>query len=222
MEEQNIRIAIDRHWAASAAGDQVAEHEIYHDDIVCEYPQSGEVIRGRSNLQALRSHHPGRPSGFSVRRIEGKGNLWITEYVIIIQRQARLHREHYGVSRWKSVARNPILCRPIQRSCLARTVGRNGGGRQHLTMRSSEPRPVPTFSVTCFMESLLTRAVADLGLVRPPYGDRYLLHNATPSVFHQRHVGRVLRSSCKDSRTKTCIVTRSRTSIRPMPSSLAG
>ena len=64
MEEQNIRVAIDRHWAASAAGDQVAEHEIYHGDVVCEYPQSGEVIRGRSNLQALRSHHPGRPSGF--------------------------------------------------------------------------------------------------------------------------------------------------------------
>src|SRR5436190_23857987 len=85
MEDQNIRMAIDRHWAASAAGDQVAEHEIYHDDIVCEYPQSGEVIRGRSNLQALRSHHPGRPSGFSVRRIVGKGTLWITEYVIIYE-----------------------------------------------------------------------------------------------------------------------------------------
>src|SRR5438034_9642248 len=104
MEEQNIRMAIDQHWAASAAGDQVAEHQIYRDDIVCEYPQSGEVIRGRSNLQALRSHHPGRPSGFSVRRIVGKGNLWITEYVIIYERQVRLHREHYGVSGWKSVA----------------------------------------------------------------------------------------------------------------------
>jgi hypothetical protein len=82
MEEQNIRMAIDRHWAASAAGDQVAEHEIYHDDAVCEYPQSGEVIHGRRNLQALRSHHPGRPSGFVVRRIVGEGNLWVTEYVI--------------------------------------------------------------------------------------------------------------------------------------------
>jgi hypothetical protein len=29
MDEQNIRMAIDRHWAASAAGDQVAEHEIF-------------------------------------------------------------------------------------------------------------------------------------------------------------------------------------------------
>jgi ketosteroid isomerase-like protein len=82
MEEQNIRMAIDRHWAASAAGDQVAEHEIYHDDVVCEYPQSGEIIYGRQNLQALRSHHPGKPSGFSVRRIVGEGNLWVSEYVI--------------------------------------------------------------------------------------------------------------------------------------------
>lgn len=82
MEAHNIRIALDRHWAASAAGDQVTEHEIYHDDAVCEYPQSGEIIHGRSNLQALRSHHPGKPSGFVVRRIQGEGNLWVTEYAI--------------------------------------------------------------------------------------------------------------------------------------------
>jgi hypothetical protein len=82
MEAQNIRTAIDRHWAASAAGDLAAEHAIYHDDVVCEYPQSGEIIRGRHNLQALRSHHPGKPSGFEVRRVAGEGNLWVTEYVI--------------------------------------------------------------------------------------------------------------------------------------------
>ena len=87
MEEQNIRMAIDLHWAASAAGDLVAEHEIYYDDAVCEYPQSGEVIHGRQNLQALRSHHPGRPSGFAVRRIVGEGNLWVTEYVITYEGQ---------------------------------------------------------------------------------------------------------------------------------------
>jgi ketosteroid isomerase-like protein len=82
VEEQRIRAVIDQHWAASAAGDQVAEHEIYHDDVVCDYPQSGEIIRGRRNLQALRSHHPDKPSGFVVRRITGEGNLWVSEYVI--------------------------------------------------------------------------------------------------------------------------------------------
>ncbi|MBE1161749.1 nuclear transport factor 2 family protein [Dyella acidiphila] len=82
METHAIREAIDRHWAASAAGNQHAEHEIYHDDAVCEYPQSGEIIRGRHNLQALRSHHPGKPAGFAIRRIVGDGNLWVTEYTI--------------------------------------------------------------------------------------------------------------------------------------------
>ena len=85
MDTQSIRTAIDRHWAASAAGDQVVEHDIYHDDAVCEYPQSGEIIRGRHNLQALRSHHPGKPSGFVVRRIVGEGNLWVSEYEIAYQ-----------------------------------------------------------------------------------------------------------------------------------------
>ena len=82
MDEQHIRNAIDRHWIASASGDQDVEHEIYHDDAICEYPQSGEVTHGRHNLQALRSHHPGKPSGFDVRRITGSGHLWVTEYVI--------------------------------------------------------------------------------------------------------------------------------------------
>lgn len=82
MEEQKLRSVLDQHWAASAAGDQVAEHEIYHDDVVCEYPQSGEIIHGRRNLQALRSHHPNKPSGFVVRRITGEGNLWVSEYMI--------------------------------------------------------------------------------------------------------------------------------------------
>ena len=89
ITESEIRAALERHWSASAAGDQAAENEIYADGAVCEYPQSGERIVGRQNLQALRSHHPGKPSGFRVIRILGSGNLWITEYTITYQsRQA--------------------------------------------------------------------------------------------------------------------------------------
>jgi hypothetical protein len=85
MEEEQIREALNAHWHASAVGDANAEHNIYDDDAICDYPQSGERIHGRSNLQALRSHHPGKPSGFNVRRILGKGDLWITEYTITYQ-----------------------------------------------------------------------------------------------------------------------------------------
>jgi hypothetical protein len=83
MEEREIRAALDRHWAASASGDLNTEHEIYADDAVCDYPQSGERILGRNNLQALRSHHPGKPSGFQIKRLFGSGGLWITEYTIV-------------------------------------------------------------------------------------------------------------------------------------------
>jgi hypothetical protein len=82
MPEEEIREALDAHWRASAAEDFDAEHAIYADDAICDYPQSGERILGRANLQALRSHHPGKPSGFTVKRILGSGNLWVTEYTI--------------------------------------------------------------------------------------------------------------------------------------------
>ena len=85
VQEDQIRDALNAHWHASAIGDADAEHDIYADDAICEYPQSGERIIGRVNLQALRSHHPGKPSGFNVRRILGKGDLWITEYIITYQ-----------------------------------------------------------------------------------------------------------------------------------------
>jgi hypothetical protein len=85
METLNNRALLDQHWAASASGNLEAEHQIYDDDVLCEYPQSGEIIHGRRNLQALRGHHPGKPSGFTIRRIVGVGNLWITEYVINYQ-----------------------------------------------------------------------------------------------------------------------------------------
>lgn len=88
MSDQQIREALDAHWQASAAQDFNAEHAIYDDNAICDYPQSGERIIGRSNLQALRSHHPGKPSGFHVRRILGDGNLWITEYVVTYQERS--------------------------------------------------------------------------------------------------------------------------------------
>jgi hypothetical protein len=85
MQEEKIRQALDAHWHASAVGDVNAEHAIYDDNAICDYPQSGERILGRTNLQALRSHHPGKLSGFNVRRMLGEGNLWITEYTITYQ-----------------------------------------------------------------------------------------------------------------------------------------
>jgi hypothetical protein len=46
VEDQQIRVVLDQHWAASAAGDLEKEHDIYDDDVV-DYPQSGERILSR-------------------------------------------------------------------------------------------------------------------------------------------------------------------------------
>src|ERR1700733_8837046 len=80
-DDRNIRAALDRHWAASDANDFEAEHEIYHDDAVLEYPQSRERIRGRSNIQPSRAAQPNKKR-FTVRRVLGTADLWVTEFVL--------------------------------------------------------------------------------------------------------------------------------------------
>src|SRR5580658_9054583 len=79
--DQAIRAALDRHWAASDASDFETEHLIYHEDAVLDYPQSGERTRGRRNIQAQRSGQPNKKR-FTIRRIIGSGDFWVTEYVL--------------------------------------------------------------------------------------------------------------------------------------------
>lgn len=81
MTDQEIRAALNQHWAASDSGDFQTEHAIYHDDAVLEYPQSRERILGRYNIQATRTLQPNKKR-FEVRRITGSGDLWVTEYVL--------------------------------------------------------------------------------------------------------------------------------------------
>ena len=81
MNDQEIRHALERHWAASDADDFEEEHQIYRDDAVLEYPQSGERISGRRNIRASRTVQPNKKR-FAVRRIVGSKDLWVTEYVL--------------------------------------------------------------------------------------------------------------------------------------------
>lgn len=81
MRDDDVHTALNRHWAASDANDFVAEHEIYRDNAILEYPQSGERIRGRHNIQASRTAQP-NAKHFEVRRIIGSGDLWLTELVM--------------------------------------------------------------------------------------------------------------------------------------------
>ena len=81
VRDQEIRAALDQHWAASDANDFEMEHRIYHEDAVLDYPQSGERTRGRSNIQGQRASQPSKKR-FTVQRIIGSGYLWVTEFIL--------------------------------------------------------------------------------------------------------------------------------------------
>src|SRR5271157_5802204 len=114
MQEEQIRAALDQHWAASDANDFETEHLIYHEDAVLEDPQSGERTRGRSNIQNQRASQPSKKR-FAVRRIIGGGDLWITEF------RGR-----------QSCAGNTVLCGSLRRSRM-RALNRSDGWTHNLS-----------------------------------------------------------------------------------------
>jgi hypothetical protein len=81
VRDQEIRAALDRHWAASDANDFETEHLIYREDAVLDYPQSGERTRGRHKIQGQRASQPSKKR-FTVRRIIGSSDLWVTELIM--------------------------------------------------------------------------------------------------------------------------------------------
>jgi hypothetical protein len=76
-----IRAAIEEHWRASESGDNKAEHAMYAADAILDYPQSGERFRSRPTISAQRGGHPATRH-FTVERITGSGNLWVSECII--------------------------------------------------------------------------------------------------------------------------------------------
>jgi hypothetical protein len=81
VRDQEIRAALNQHWAASNSGDFATEHDIYHEDAFLDYPQSRGRIRGRDNIQITRTLQPNKKR-FLVHRSTGSGDLWITELVL--------------------------------------------------------------------------------------------------------------------------------------------
>jgi hypothetical protein len=45
LDEKNLMLTLERHWDYSGRDEDVS-HEIYHDDAVLEFPQSGERFEG--------------------------------------------------------------------------------------------------------------------------------------------------------------------------------
>lgn len=80
LGEAEIRRLLARHWEF-AGSDQNIAHEIYHDDAILEFPQSGERFIGKKKFQAFREKYPAKLD-FRIRRITGFGHLWVAENLI--------------------------------------------------------------------------------------------------------------------------------------------
>jgi hypothetical protein len=80
-EDAQVEALIREHWSASERNDNVAEHAMYAQDAVLDYPQSGERFRGRENIAAQRGGHPAERH-FTLLRIRGTGELWVSECMI--------------------------------------------------------------------------------------------------------------------------------------------
>jgi hypothetical protein len=79
MDDEPRRAGIRRLVEALNTRDLDTFDAIYHDDVVIEWPQSGEVIRGKQNIRELRLARPTPQPTATLRRIIGSGDLWAME-----------------------------------------------------------------------------------------------------------------------------------------------
>ncbi len=131
--DSRTRAAIEKHWRASESEDTEAEHAIYATDAILDYPQSGERFRGRATISAQRGGHPASRH-FTVQRIAGSGNLWVSECVITydgvptcsvsimefaherVAHETQYFADPFGAPAWRAALAEPMPGRNIDRA----------------------------------------------------------------------------------------------------------
>ena len=96
---------MERHW--EHIGDGKIEYEIYHDDVVLEFPQGGERLVGLANVRGMREAYPAKVD-LSIGRIRGSGDLWVAENVIAYDGGKPMHTVTILAFRDGKVARETI------------------------------------------------------------------------------------------------------------------
>jgi hypothetical protein len=131
--ETQTKAALEEHWRASERRDSEAENAIYSADATLDYPQSGERFRGRAAISAQRGEHPASRH-FTVLRIVGSGDLWVSECVITydgvptysvsimefahphVVRKTQYFADPFGAPEWRTALAEPMPGRDIARA----------------------------------------------------------------------------------------------------------
>jgi hypothetical protein len=77
MGDAERRPLIRQYWEYTGR-DQDISHEIFHDDAVLEFPQSGERFEGLVNFKEWRRRYPAEVT-LELRNLRGQGDLWVVE-----------------------------------------------------------------------------------------------------------------------------------------------
>lgn len=80
MDAETVRTMLLRNLGREA-DDPVGSHDMYDDEAVLEFPQSGERFEGVANIREWRSRNPGSVS-FDIRRIRGADDVWVAEMTV--------------------------------------------------------------------------------------------------------------------------------------------
>ncbi|HEX5042755.1 MAG TPA: nuclear transport factor 2 family protein [Candidatus Polarisedimenticolaceae bacterium] len=78
MSQSGSHPAIDALVRAINATDVQALDAAFTDDVILEWPQSGERIRGNANRREIYSRFPSLPQ-VTPRRVSSSGHLWVLE-----------------------------------------------------------------------------------------------------------------------------------------------
>ena len=198
MDEEVVRAALRHYIHYSAAGDEDRASEIYHEDAVVEFPQSGERFEGVENFREWRRIYPAKVE-LEILRVRGGADLWVAEV-----------RGRYDDGPWNygppSMSFAATRC-PARRS----TSGRHGrlrsgvpGGEPRLpvSQRAASPgsrrrtRAVPYGSAGRVL--VRVRSPPPFGLPKRAQPDRKAGHRSTRSSCANRSVAPVLAQLVSD------------------------
>jgi ketosteroid isomerase-like protein len=78
MPDQSVLLDQVRRYFEYAGADVDRAHELYHDDAVLEFPQSGERFEGVANFTEWRRQYPAEVD-YRIRRITAREDLVVVE-----------------------------------------------------------------------------------------------------------------------------------------------
>lgn len=106
LSGSDLMDALERHWEYEGK-DYDISHEIYHDDVVLEFPQSGERFEGLGNIKTWRKQYPAELR-FHMRRVTHRDDLVVAENLISYDGQPWMFTVNLMEFRDDKVARERI------------------------------------------------------------------------------------------------------------------